>query len=164
MSLQSARLEEHEDLFLIGLAWQGTFTEARKGNLLNVIKKMRSFLGEEFTELYGISIHNIEEGFTHYSAVLADYKPKTLPDELEWLEIPAHTYFVGKHEGKTNVEATYKEVAAEIKKRHYEPYMTANFPVFDPLPFKMEVFDLKHEINEESEFEIRIPVVQTITD
>lgn len=164
MSLQSARLEEHEDLFLVGLAWQGTFSEARKGNIHEVIQKMKSLLGGEFRELYGISIHNIEEGLTHYSAVLADHKPKHLPDELEWLEIPAHTYFVGKHEGKTDVEATYQEVALEIENRNYEPYMTADFPVFDPLPFKIEIFDLEQDINGESEFEIRIPVVRKMMD
>ncbi len=53
-----------------------------------------------------------------------------------------------------------KRLPEPFKKKNYKPYITANNPVFDPLPFKLEVYTKQG--SDETNIEIRIPVVKEL--
>lgn len=83
-----------------------------------------------------------------------------LQEPLEWIEVPAHTYFVAEHIQDTDISESYEEIARAIQEKNYKPYITANNPVFDPLPFKLEVYTKQR--SNEANIEIRIPVVKEL--
>lgn len=78
---------------------------------------------------YGISVHNIEDGITHYSVIPVEQKYPHLQEPLEWIEVPAHTYFVAEHIQDTDISESYEEIARAIQEKNYKPYITANNPV-----------------------------------
>ncbi|WP_099223353.1 effector binding domain-containing protein [Listeria costaricensis] len=166
MAVRDIHFEVHEQIFLIAFVWQGTYEEAKREKvraLLEEIDKQQEL--KEISQqdaLYSISVHNMEEGFTHYAAVEANRKPKKLPQGLEWLEVPAHTYLVAEHIGSTSIAESYQTLAEEIHKRNYEPYVTAESPIFDPLPIKIERYPRPVEENSQQNYWIRIPVIKKL--
>ncbi|EUJ25118.1 transcription activator [Listeria grandensis FSL F6-0971] len=165
MALSAARFEEHEGFTAVAFVWQGTFEEAFHGEVHKTIKKMQTWAKEQESlkqdnALLGLSVHNLEDGFSYYSAVKANWKPENVPADMEWIEVPAHTYFVCDHIAGTDINETYKEVAERIKARDYRPYITVEYPVFDELPFKIEVYDKIDAPRTEQGFHIMIPVVK----
>lgn len=66
---------------------------------------------------YGISVHNIEDGITHYSAIPVEQKYSNLKEPLEWIEVPAHTYFVAEHIQDTDIGESYEEIARAIQEK-----------------------------------------------
>ncbi|EUJ43222.1 GyrI-like domain-containing protein [Paenilisteria rocourtiae] len=166
MALSAARFEEHEGFTALAFVWKGTFEEAFHGEVHKTIKRIQSWAESQESlkhdkTLLGMSVHNLEDGFTYYSAVKANWKPENVPDDMEWIEIPAHTYFVCDHVAGTDINETYKEVAERIAARDYRPYITVEYPVFDELPFKIEVYDSEIDLPRNQQgFHIMIPIVK----
>ncbi|WP_163652261.1 effector binding domain-containing protein [Listeria sp. PSOL-1] len=165
MAITDLRFEEHEALFMIALVWQGKSLEAFHEKANKLIQEVKTLTEDtvDVDQLFNISVHNIEDGITYYSAFQASKKPRSLPEDMEWLEIPPQTYFVANHVAGTNREESYDEISRQIKERGYVPYITADFPVFDPLPFKIEIHYLNGKISKQEAYEIRIPVIKKLT-
>ncbi|MBC2261003.1 AraC family transcriptional regulator [Listeria sp. FSL L7-0091] len=165
MAIKLGRLEEWEGFTGIALVHEGLKTEAYHTKIKSAFKEMLELAQElddfsEIKQFYGISVHNIEDGITYYTAIPVEQKYANLKDPLEWIEVPAHTYFVAEHIARTDILESYEEIARAIQEKDYKPYITANNPVFDPLPFKLEVYTKNDE--ESADIEIRIPVVKEL--
>ncbi|MBC1885458.1 effector binding domain-containing protein [Listeria seeligeri] len=165
MALKSKRLEEWEGFTGIAVVQQGQETEDFRSEIKLAFRQMLYLAQElddfsEQKEVYGISIHNIEDGLTHYSVLPVEQKYPELKEPLEWIEVPAHTYFVAEHIQGTDLNESYHEMAEAIREKKYKPYITANNPIFDPLPFKLEVYS--RDDNQVVSVEIRIPVIKEL--
>ncbi|MBC1483032.1 AraC family transcriptional regulator [Listeria sp. FSL L7-1509] len=165
MAIKSKRLEEWEGFTGIALVRQGLETEAFRAEVKLAFRQMLHLAEEldDFSEqkiVYGISVHNIEDGLTHYAVLPVEQKYTELKDPLEWIEVPAHTYFVAEHIPETDLNESYQQIANAIKEKKYKPYITANNPIFDPLPFKLEVYS--KEVGQITNIEIRIPVIKEL--
>ncbi|WP_239256981.1 GyrI-like domain-containing protein [Listeria ilorinensis] len=170
MAVRDIHFEVHEQVFLVALVWQGTYEEEKNDKIRTLVEEMNK--RQELKDIslqdafYSISVHNMEDGYTYYAAVEAIQKPKNLPQGMEWLEVPAHTYLVAEHLGMTSITESYASLAEEIRKRNYEPYVTAENPIFDPLPIKIERYSRCPQPDEASgkqNYSIRIPVVKKLT-
>ncbi|MBC1997544.1 effector binding domain-containing protein [Listeria marthii] len=165
MAIRLKRLEEWEGFTGIAFVREGLKTEALHTEIRSAFKEMLKLAQElaDFSEqktFYGISVHNIEDGITHYSVIPVEQKYPNLKEPLEWIEVPAHTYFVAEHISGTDIIESYEEIARAIQAKNYKPYITANNPVFDPLPFKLELYTIDE--SEKASIEIRIPVVKEL--
>ncbi|ECQ6352713.1 TPA: effector binding domain-containing protein [Listeria innocua] len=165
MAIRLGRLEEWEGFTGIALVHEGLKTEAFHTGIKTAFKEMLRLAQElddfsDLEEVYGIFVHNIEDGITHYAVIPVEQKYPNLKEPLEWIEVPAHTYFVAEHIAETDILESYEEIARAIQQKEYKPYITANNPVFDPLPFKLEIYSKKGE--ESADMEIRIPVVKEL--
>ncbi|EAE2900071.1 AraC family transcriptional regulator [Listeria monocytogenes] len=165
MAIRLKRLEEWGGFTGIALVREGLKAEALHTEIKTAFKEILQLAREldDFSKqkiFYGISVHNIEDGITHYSAIPVEQKYSNLKEPLEWIEVPAHTYFVAEHIQDTDIGESYEEIARAIQEKNYKPYITANNPVFDPLPFKLEVYTKQG--SDETNIEIRIPVVKEL--
>ncbi|EKF1959086.1 GyrI-like domain-containing protein [Listeria monocytogenes] len=165
MAIRLKRLEEWEGFTGIALVREGLKTEALHTEIKTAFKEMLQLAREldDFSKqktFYGISVHNIEDGITHYSVIPVEQKYPHLQEPLEWIEVPSHTYFVAEHIQDTDISESYEEIVRAIQEKNYKPYITANNPVFDPLPFKLEVYTKQG--SNEANIEIRIPVVKEL--
>ncbi|PZF90923.1 transcriptional regulator [Listeria ivanovii] len=165
MAIKAKRLEEWEGFTGIALVRQGPETEAFRSEVKLAFRQMLYLAQEldDFSEqkiVYGISVHNIEDGLTHYSVLPVTQKYTEIKEQLEWVEVPAHTYFVAEHILGTDLNESYLQIAKAIQEKKYKPYITANNPIFDPLPFKLEVYS--KEEDQVTNIEIRIPVIKEL--
>ncbi|MBC1546257.1 AraC family transcriptional regulator [Listeria sp. FSL L7-1435] len=165
MAIRLKRLEEWEGFTGIALVREGLKTEALHTEIRKTFQEMLQLAQnlDDFSEqetFYGISVHNIEDGITHYSVIPVEQKYPNLKEPLEWIEVPAHTYFVAEHIPDTDITESYEEIARAIQEKNYKPYITANNPVFDPLPFKLELYTKNEDAK--ANIEIRIPVVKEL--
>ncbi|MDS9999336.1 effector binding domain-containing protein [Listeria cossartiae subsp. cayugensis] len=165
MAIRLKRLEEWEGFTGIALVQEGLKTEALHTEIRKTFQEMLQLAQDldDFSEqetFYGISVHNIEDGITHYSVIPVEQKYPNLKEPLEWIEVPAHTYFVAEHIPDTDIIESYEEIARAIQEKNYKPYITANNPVFDPLPFKLELYT--KNADDKASVEIRIPVVKEL--
>ncbi|MBC2182511.1 AraC family transcriptional regulator [Listeria sp. FSL L7-0233] len=165
MAIRLKRLEEWEGFTGIALVREGLKTEALHTEIRKTFQEMLQLAQDvdDFSKqetFYGISVHNIEDGITHYSVIPVEQKYPNLKEPLEWIEVPAHTYFVAEHIPDTDITESYEEIARAIQEKNYKPYITANNPVFDPLPFKLELYTKNEDTK--ANIEIRIPVVKEL--
>ncbi|EAE3664120.1 effector binding domain-containing protein [Listeria monocytogenes] len=122
MAIRLKRLEEWEGFTGIALVREGLKTEALHTEIKTAFKEMLQLAREldDFSKqktFYGISVHNIEDGITHYSVIPVEQKYPHLQEPLEWIEVPAHTYFVAEHIQDTDISESYEEIARAIQEK-----------------------------------------------
>lgn len=122
MAIRLKRLEEWEGFTGIALVREGLKTEALHTEIKTAFKEMLQLAREldDFSKqkiFYGISVHNIEDGITHYSVIPVEQKYSNLKEPLEWIEVPAHTYFVAEHIQDTDIGESYEEIARAIQEK-----------------------------------------------
>lgn len=122
MAIRLKRLEEWEGFTGIALVREGLKAEALHTEIKTAFKEILQLAREldDFSKqkiFYGISVHNIEDGITHYSAIPVEQKYSNLKEPLEWIEVPAHTYFVAEHIQDTDIGESYEEIARAIQEK-----------------------------------------------
>lgn len=122
MAIRLKRLEEWEGFTGIALVREGLKAEALHTEIKTAFKEILQLAREldDFSKqkiFYGISVHNIEDGITHYSVIPVEQKYSNLKEPLEWIEVPAHTYFVAEHIQDTDIGESYEEIARAIQEK-----------------------------------------------
>lgn len=156
MAITSIRLEEQE-----GFALLAKQTEENDLTLLLELSKYReeqaAFVGTD--ELYHVVIQDLEEGVRNYYALRVKHDLPKVPEEMEILEVPAFTYFVANHQEGTSLVESYEIIQKRMENTKYRPYITAQSPLSDPFPLKIEkIKGTSAPYTQNSTREIFIPV------
>lgn len=160
MAISSIRLEEQEGFSLLA--------KRKQENDSMILADISQFAEENgpyivTDELYHVVIHDLEEGLRDYYAVRIKHDLPEKPEEMEVLDVPSFTYFVAEHQADTPVEESYDHLQKHMETTKYRPYITAQSPLSDPFPLKIEILQKDGKIyTETSKRDILIPVQKSL--
>lgn len=145
----------------IGMRWEGTWKEIN--SLRRVIRKMAQRVDEldgalSPKEHIGLSYHDKNNGFVHYSVFAVD-ENQTVPEGMiEWM-IPESFYVHVTHPKNESIGNTYNALYEWILKSKYQLKLASDIKYYDPLPIKYEIYERGLPISR-SKTEIYIPIVE----
>lgn len=147
----------------VGLKWSGTFNEIVP-HLKNVIQEMENRSGELTEKInpgiqLGLSYHDIEHGFTHYSMFEVS-ENQGIPDGMIELFVPKMTYVKVTHHKGEDITTTYSKLHQWLFESDYTAFTDAGVTYFDPyMPIKHEHYPLDRD-PKDPHFDIYIPIVK----
>lgn len=150
-----------QTIHIVGFMWRGTFEEAATGAIHPIIQKMKKRMSimkniVHPNQLYGISYHDIPNGFTYYAAVEVK-DTSEIPENMHIITIPEGV-FASLHHSGSDIMKSYQLMEDAIIDHGYIPFKEPGMGEFDSLPIKIERYNLDEE--DQSELEILIPITK----
>jgi predicted transcriptional regulator YdeE len=142
----------------IGVRWQGTFQDARDGEIKRVMQQFYDQLGElpnkmDKTAILGISYHITENGFTYYICCKSD-ESSVIPNQMEEISVPTLEYVTCEHDPSGDIADTYSAVYKWIGENDYQENEEIDLK-------HLEVYPADYEpMNEPPRLTIHIPVTR----
>jgi len=153
-----------KERFIVGLVWEGSFEEAEKGEIHQVIEDAKNRMNDieekvNESELIGVSIHDRRGGFIHYVGWEV-VKGTEIPAGMTSCVLPEATYLISRHKQSDEIGTTYTKIKQVIKEKNLTPLKPEEVDSYDELPIKVELHSLETVLKGEIEYEIHIPVIK----
>ncbi|PYZ92027.1 hypothetical protein CR194_17690 [Salipaludibacillus keqinensis] len=153
-----------KERLIVGVQWEGTFEEAGKGKLREMIEEVKSRMTEikgkiNETEFIGVSFHDRRGGFTQYAGWEVE-QGEEVPAGMARCVLPEGKYAIYKHDKNNQIKDTYTELVQIIEDKGLTPLKPEEVDLYDDLPIKIELYSLDKLLDEELECEIHIPVIK----
>lgn len=148
-----------ESFVAVGFKWEGTFAEARAGEIRDVQEELKRRLPEikHVTRpdiLLGLSNHDRPDGFTHYAVVEVEQIDE-VPTGMIQLSIPTLTYAKYEHKKGQNIEQSYTNLFAWIESKDYS-WNKDIITHFEEYPMSQDSY------TNDPEFAMMIPIITRI--
>ena len=106
----------------IGVKWYGTYEQAAKGEIRTAQQEFKNRIGEITNKvgtdtIIGLSYHNDANSFTYYLVVEAE-NLDFIPEGMEGISVPAHTFVTASYEGE-QVHEAYSQLHSWIEQSGY---------------------------------------------
>jgi predicted transcriptional regulator YdeE len=117
-----AKVVKKETFKAVGVKWIGTFEQAARGEIKTfhhefLERKNQIKNAIEPENILGLSYHNTEHGFTYYLA-LEVKDTQSIPEEMEFITVPAYTFASLEYKGSAVHEA-YTSLYTWVKEKGY---------------------------------------------
>ncbi|OIK14143.1 hypothetical protein BIV60_12255 [Bacillus sp. MUM 116] len=148
------KVVEKEELKVVGIAWNGNYSEIMKiPSLFNVMEDRLCEVQNKTNEPVLIApFHSRETEFTYFVTAPVE-EIKEVPDGMVGFTIPRKNYVFTTHKGRAEeIENTYKKIFAWMKDYGYEQ---------DHQALSLEVYNGEHKENNAAGnliFDIYLPV------
>ncbi len=147
-----AKLVNKEAFKAVGVKWTGTFEQAARGEIKNFHHEFLNRRNEvkhavDAENIIGLSYHITEHGFTYYLALEVEDR-QSIPDGMELITVPAHTFasldYKGSavHEAYTSLYTWVKQNEYTLKQgelEHLEEYPGSFDPLTDVPELKIHI-------------------------
>ena len=139
----------------IGVKWSGTFEQAAKGEIKNLLEEFRSKSisiknAVNTDTILGLKYHNIENGFTIYLVIEVENYDE-VPETMEVISVPAYTFVTTTYTGNDK-HSEYMKLYNWIEDNGFK----LNQQVLEHL----EEYLIDNTIEDTQRLKLHIPIVQ----